>query len=59
MPWVRFVADFDFHVRRTVNITYHAGHEYLVTTRCACEAIAQDKAVAIERPPKADSKTNA
>lgn len=49
MPWVRFTANFDYHVRRNVNISYRAGCEYLVKAACAGEAIARGKAVATVR----------
>ena len=50
MPWVRFTAAFPFHARPAVTIMYRAGEEKLVKQACADAAIAQGRAVAIERP---------
>ncbi len=49
MPWVRFTARFDFHVKPNMTISYKAGNSYLVKQRCAEEAIKAGKAVETER----------
>lgn len=49
MPWVRFTAPFDFHVRHNVTISYKAGAEYLVKRACAEQAIKAGKAQPVER----------
>jgi hypothetical protein len=43
MPKVRFIADFDWHARRGVVISYKAGKEYPVTQRCADDAAVAGK----------------
>lgn len=50
--WVRFLADFDFRPpeKRRVCIAYKAGMTQFVRSICAEQAIAQGKAVLIERP---------
>jgi hypothetical protein len=54
MPWVRFIAAFNYAVRRNVAIAYKPG-AFLVKADCAEQAIRSGKAVAIERPnAKAD-----
>jgi len=50
VPWVRFTADFNFHVRHNVTIAYKAGMVLLVKQRCADEAIWQGKAITVDRP---------
>ena len=52
MPWVRFTAPFDFHVRHNVSISYKAGHEYLVKQECAAQAVKAGKAVTADRRRK-------
>lgn len=49
MPWVRFTAPFDFHIKHNVTIAYKAGGEYLVKQRCADEAMKAGKAVEAAR----------
>lgn len=42
MPWVRFTADYDYHVPgKPVVIAYKAGMKLLVTTPCSEAAIAK------------------
>jgi hypothetical protein len=55
MPWVRFTANFDWSPRRNVEISYKADCAYLVTTRCANEAVAKGKADKIRKPESAKS----
>lgn len=49
MPWVRFTAPFDFHVRHNITISYKAGNEYLVKQDCASQAVKDGKATRIVR----------
>ncbi len=58
MPWVRFTAPFNYHVKRNVTIAYKPGHVCLVKIACADQAIRSGKAVEIERPRKADKHGN-
>lgn len=51
MPRIRFTEVFNWHVRHNVTVSYKAGHEYLVTQRCAVEAITKGKAVEVSRLP--------
>lgn len=51
MARVRFLADFDYEVTRTVTIAYKAGAEETVKRECADQAIAAGKAEEIEPPP--------
>jgi hypothetical protein len=51
MPWVRFLAAFNYRIaRRKVVIAYPAGHEGLVKSDCAAQAVRLGRAVEIERP---------
>lgn len=50
MPWLKFTAPFNWQVRPTVTIHYKAGRTYLVTRRCASEAMKARKAQPTERP---------
>lgn len=50
MPWVRFLADFDFRATAAVTIAYKEGMVRNVTTRCAKTATSQKKAVKIPTP---------
>ncbi len=52
MPWVRFLADFDYTPtnRRRVTLAYKAGTRDRVTKGCAAAAIAKGRAVAIDTP---------
>jgi hypothetical protein len=50
MPWVRFIAAFNYAVRHNVVIAYKPGLSCLVKADCAAQAISLGKAVAIERP---------
>lgn len=52
MAWVRFTQDFDFRVRHGVTKAYKAGMKLSVTTRCAKEAIALNRAERIKTPSK-------
>lgn len=52
MAWVRFLEDYNFRPpeKPRVRIAYKAGMALLVRQICAKTAIAEGKAVAIERP---------
>lgn len=50
MPWVRFTGRFDWRPAHLVRVTFTAGAERLVTTRCAKAAVAAGKAEWIKRP---------
>lgn len=54
MPWVRFVADFNWHPRHNVTIAFKAGMVLLVTGRCAVEAQLAGRAEPAQRPEKQD-----
>ena len=49
MPVVRFTRDFDWKPVPAVTVAYLAGMEQMVTTRCAEKAMAQGKAVKVDR----------
>lgn len=55
MPWVRFVAPFEYRPKATVTIAYRAGMELSVPTAAAEQAIAEGAAVAIKRTAKKGS----
>lgn len=44
MPWVRFLADFEYRVKPTVIFVYRAGERRLVKAACAEQAIREGKA---------------
>jgi hypothetical protein len=48
MPWVRFLADFDWRATPAVTYAYKAGTTELVTTPCAVAA----KAAGVAEPVK-------
>jgi hypothetical protein len=50
MPWVRFLADYDWRATPAVTIAYKADTVALVTTPCAAAAQAAGKAEACQRP---------
>lgn len=50
MPWVRFMADFDWKPKPAVTLAFRAGEERLVTTPCAAAAVAAGKAERIHKP---------
>lgn len=53
MPWVHFIADFDFSPKARggrVTIAYRAGMKKNVTRECSAAAIAAARAVSTERP---------
>lgn len=50
MPWVRFVADFDFKPKPGITIGYRAGYVGLVSRSCAEKAKARGCAVTVGRP---------
>jgi len=52
MPWVRFIADFDFKPVPGVTIGYLAGMEKNVTTPCAGAAVDAGKAVRLKKSTK-------
>jgi hypothetical protein len=58
MPWVRFVAPFEYRPKATVTIAYRAGMELSVPTAAADAAIAAGAAVAIKRTAKKDAAQN-
>lgn len=55
MPWVRFVADFDFKPKESVTVAFKAGTLRIVPRAAAVQAIAAGKAEAAERPPRRPS----
>lgn len=48
MPWVRFIADFEYRVTPRVILVYRAGREYLVKRMCAEQAVREGKAVKLD-----------
>jgi hypothetical protein len=52
MPWVRFLADYDWRATPAVTFAYKAGTVANVTTPCAKAAKAAGKATPTERPAK-------
>jgi len=56
MPWVKFIKPFDFFALPKYCQVYKAGKKYLVTQRCAEQAIKQGKAELTERPEKKDGR---
>jgi predicted secreted protein len=55
MPWLRFLADYDFRppeAPRRIRIAYKAGMVQFVRRVCADEATAAGKAELTERPTK-------
>jgi hypothetical protein len=50
MPWVRFIADFDFKPAPRITLAFHAGQVRLVTTACAAAASTKGKAVRATKP---------
>jgi hypothetical protein len=52
MPWVRFLAGFDFKPKPAVTIAYRPGDVKLVTTACARAALAAGKAEKTTKPGK-------
>lgn len=56
MPWVRFTAGFDFKPKPAVTQAFRAGEEKFVTTECARQAMAADKAVRIKKPEGAGAR---
>lgn len=52
MPWVRFIADFDFKPKRAVTIAYRRGMVKMVTTPCANAALAAGKAEPTTKPER-------
>lgn len=51
MPWVRFIADFDFKPKESVTVAFKAGTLRIVPRAAAAQAVAEGKAEAAERPP--------
>jgi len=49
MPRVLFKETFNWHPNPNVTICHKAGREYLVTQRCADEAVAAGKGVVVQR----------
>ena len=56
MPWVRFLADFDWKPMPAVTVAYKADMVRLVTRDCAAVAFAAGKAINTERPADASRK---
>lgn len=58
MPWVRFLADFDFRPpeKPRCHVAYKTGMVQLVRRVCAEEALAIGRAVEVERPTNAGSE---
>jgi len=57
MPWVRFIADFDFSPaarRGWVTVAYKAGMTKNVTRECAEKAVAAGRAATMSRARKED-----
>lgn len=52
MPRILFKETFNWHPRPNVTICHEAGKEYLVTHRCADEAVARGKGVIVRRARK-------
>jgi len=52
MPWVFFKERFDFWATPKYVLAYKAGKKYLVTRRCADEALKRGKAEYTERPER-------
>lgn len=50
MPWVRFLADYDWRATPAVTIAFKADTVALVTTPCAAAAKAAGKAETSPRP---------
>lgn len=50
MPWVRFLADYDWRATPAVTIAFKADTVALVTTPCAAAVKAAGKAEACQRP---------
>ncbi|ADH87356.1 hypothetical protein Snov_0019 [Ancylobacter novellus DSM 506] len=50
MPWVRFIADFDFKPKPAITIAYRAGFVGLVSRSCAAKAKARGLAIPVSRP---------
>lgn len=58
MPWLRFLADFDWKPQPTITIAYLAGATELVTRACAAAATSTGKSIIIERPADAGRKAS-
>jgi hypothetical protein len=56
MPWVRFLADFDWKPMPAVTVAYKANMVRLVTRDCAAVAVAAAKAINTERPANVSGK---
>lgn len=50
MPWVKFIANYNFVVTPAVTIAYKAGMVEFVHRRCATLAVAAGRAERTERP---------
>tara|TARA_R110002020_G_scaffold53905_8_gene150482 strand:+ start:17352 stop:17534 length:183 start_codon:yes stop_codon:yes gene_type:complete len=50
MPYVRFLADYDFKPKPAVTIAFQAGMTKMVTRAAAAQAMAAGKAVPADRP---------
>lgn len=59
MPWVKFTADFDWHLKPSHVTAYKAGMRQLVTTPCAAEAIKLGKAVKLEASKRPSARGKA
>ena len=54
MPWVEFIADFEFRPSPSTSIDYLSGMRLSVTEACAAQAVAAGKAKRVATPKAAD-----